>query len=41
MVKTVVIGVDGATWDALLLLIKAGYMPFFKYLLKRSTWGIP
>jgi predicted AlkP superfamily phosphohydrolase/phosphomutase len=37
--KVFVIGLDGATFDLLLPWIEQGHLPFFKNLLKESSWG--
>ncbi len=37
--KVLVIGLDGATWDVILPLVKEGKLPTFKKLLKEGAWG--
>ena len=40
MVKVLLIGLDGATWDLILPWVKQNKLPTFKKLLKSGTWGI-
>lgn len=38
--KVVILGLDGATWDLLNILIRKNKLPFLKYLMSESSYGI-
>ncbi|KUK00136.1 MAG: Type I phosphodiesterase/nucleotide pyrophosphatase [Thermococcales archaeon 44_46] len=37
--KVIVVGLDGATWDLIIPLVKKGELPTFEMLLRNSAWG--
>jgi len=38
--RVIVVGIDGATWDLIIPLVKKGKMPTFKKLMKEGVWGL-
>jgi predicted AlkP superfamily phosphohydrolase/phosphomutase len=40
MIKVLVVGFDGATWDIINPLISQGALPTFEALMNRSSWGV-